>query len=192
MNYANLIIISFVLLLPCISSAQDKEIKGQATIMPPVGQSEVGATIFLDINFSEGINIYDKPNGKVITTTQNSVEKEDFVLFDLLHKTDSLFYVVAYHSLDESTIAKGWILKNKRLGIYSRAYDAENHPLVLYECPDDTSQIVAKKAYYDPVMYEVVDFEGKWLKIRAIINDITYQGWIPPEMQCSNVYSTCS
>lgn len=41
-------------------------------------------------------------------------------------------------------------------------------------------------------MYEVIDFEGKWLKIKAKINGKKYVGWIPPEEQCCNVYSTCN
>ena len=45
---------------------------------------------------------------------------------------------------------------------------------------------------YNPEMYEVVDFEGKWLKVKTKINGKNYEGWLSPEMQCSNVYSTCS
>lgn len=45
---------------------------------------------------------------------------------------------------------------------------------------------------YNPEMYEVTDFEGKWLKINAKIRGQVYSGWMPPELQCSNVYSTCN
>jgi hypothetical protein len=103
-----------------------------------------------------------------------------------------MFYVIAYHSLEEDTIVKGWILRNNHFGIYDRMYRPEERPLILYKNPNETSQIIVKKTYYDPVMHEVIDFSGNWLKIRTKINGKIYEGWLPPEMQCCNVYSTCS
>ena len=45
---------------------------------------------------------------------------------------------------------------------------------------------------YNPNMYEVSDFDGKWLKIKTEVKGQKYEGWMPPDEQCSNVYSTCN
>lgn len=188
----NLFVFYFVLLLSCGNVASKKGVKEVVINVPLSEQPKNIATIFLDIDFTETINLYDRPDGKIVATLKNNIKEENFVLFSLLQKNDSMFYVIAYHSLKEDIIERGWVFKNSHFGIYSRANDAVNRPLILYKNPNDTSQIVAKKTEYDPAMYEVIDFEEKWLKIKTKINNKTYQGWLPPEMQCSNVYSTCS
>lgn len=192
MRVLNLFVISFVLLSSCKNFVQNKEIKEQVVVEQPTEQPKKGVSIFLDIDFVGNINIYDKPNGKVISIVRNNVEEENFVLFDLLKKDNNMFYIVAYHSLEEDTIAEGWVFKNKHFRIYDRMYNPEKSPLILYKNPNNTSQIVSNKTYYDPVMHEVIDFSGNWLKVKTKINGIIYEGWLPPEMQCSNVYSTCN
>ncbi len=110
-------------------------------------------------------------------------------MFDLLEKNDSMFYITAYSSLDNTLITKGWIYKNNHIGIYSSTY---NRNFILYKIPYNEKEIIAIDKKYNPNMYEVIDFEGKWLKIKAKINGKKYEGWIPPEEQCCNVYSTCN
>lgn len=191
MKYFNLLIICFVLFFSCKNSAQKNGIK-ENDVVCLKDQCEETATIFLDINFTGDINIFDKPGGKIITTLKNNITEENFVMFDLLQKNDSMFYVIAYYSLDESIITKGWVFKNSHYGIYSRMYNPEVRPLILFENPNDTLHVIVKETKYNPNIYEVIDFDGNWLKVKVNINDKVYQGWIPPEMQCSNVYTTCS
>lgn len=192
MRSFKLLIIFIAVLLSCANKVtQDKEISEEDM----TNQSELYenvATVFLDIDFTGEIYVYDKPDGKIIKTLKNNIEETNFVMLDLLQKNDSMFYVIAYNSLEEDTITRGWIMKSHHLGIYSRMYTPEIDPLILYENPNDSLQIVAKDTEYNPEMYEVVDFEGKWLKVKTKINGKNYEGWLSPEMQCSNVYSTCS
>ena len=192
MRIFKLLIIFIAVLLSCANKVtQDKEISEEDM----TNQSELYenvATVFLDIYFTGEIYVYDKPDGKIIKTLKNNIEETNFVMLDLLQKNDSMFYVIAYNSLEEDTITRGWIMKSHHLGTYSRAYAPEIDPLILYENPNDTLQIVVKDTVYNPEVYEVVDFEGKWLKVKTKINGKNYEGWLSPEMQCSNVYSTCS
>ena len=149
-------------------------------------------TVFLDYEFSGEVQVFDKPNGMIVKTVKNNFEAEDNIMFDLLERNDSMFYVVVYWSMYNEFVIKGWICKSKYISIHTRANDAVNRPLILYKNPDNTSQIVAIDKEYNPEVYEVIDFKGRWLKIKAKINGKIYEGWIPPDMQCSNVYSTCS
>lgn len=146
-------------------------------------------SVFLDIDFSDEIQIFDKPKGKVIKMLKNNINEQDFIMFGLLEKNDSMFCVVAYSSLDKTFITKGWIYKNNHLGIYSSTYSRN---FILYKTPHNKREIMAIDKEYNPNMYEVIDFEGKWLKIKTKIKGEKYEGWIPPDEQCSNVYSTCN
>lgn len=145
------------------------------------------ASVFFNCESHEKVDIFDNYHNR-IRTLSNDFENENFLLFKLLNKNDSMFHVVAYWALDGKEIAKGWIYRNNDLGIFSAAYTGH---LILYEEPCNKDKIVAIDEY-NPDMYEVVDFCKDWLKIKARINSKLYYGWIPPEMQCWNVYSTCN
>lgn len=145
------------------------------------------AYVFLNPDFKGTKALYDKPNGKIIKYLQHNFNEEDYIGFKILDKNDSMFYVSANYEI-KGFIAKGWIKKDKNIGIYSRAYDCS---LKLYSKPNISSKINYTIKQYDPNMYVVVDCCGKWLKIKKIYNGVSHSGWISPDMQCSNVYSTC-
>jgi hypothetical protein len=148
-------------------------------------------SVFLDIDFAGKVDIFDVPNGKRIKSVQNDTEESDIIMFDLLQKKDSMYYyVIAYSGIDDEILAKGWIKKDNHLGVYSAAY-GEQH-CSLYELPFNREKIIVTENEYNPNMYEVIDFEGKWLKVKIKIKDKIYIGWMPPEMQCSNPYTTCN
>lgn len=147
------------------------------------------ATVFFDIEISGEINVFDKPHGKVIKTLQYDKNDENCIMFDLLEKNDSMYYVVAYTSMFGKLLAKGWIDKDNHLAIYS-SIGVGN--FVLYKVPHDKKNILAVEKEYTGDSYNVIDFDGQWLQIEAKINGKTYKGWIPPKEQCSNVYSTCN
>lgn len=146
-------------------------------------------TVFLDYDFLGEVCVFDEASSCKGRTVRNDIERENVVMFDLLAKNDSLFYVIAYWALDNEIIAKGWIRKESHLGVFSAAYDKT---FVLYEEPNRRSKVVLEDEEYNSDIYEVTDFEGKWLKINAKIRGQVYSGWMPPELQCSNVYSTCN
>lgn len=141
----------------------------------------------MDIDYEGEKNLYDTPGGSVIKILKHNLEDEDYIGFKIISRNDSMFYVEAYYSI-KGFIAKGWIKKDKYLGIYARSYDTN---LKLYKEPGVNSEILASEEY-NPCMYQVIDSSGGWLKIKAKIKNKTYEGWISPDMQCANVYSTCS
>lgn len=146
------------------------------------------ASVFLSIDFKGKKCLYAKPNSKMIRFLKQDFKNEDYITFKIIDKNDSMFYVSASYEIG-GFISKGWIKKDKNIGIYSRAYNA---PLKLYSKPSETSKICSIIKEYNPNMYIVIDCIGKWLKVKTIYKGKLYIGWMSPDMQCCNVYSTCN
>lgn len=85
--------------------------------------------------------------------------------------------------------ADGWLFLGDYVCVYSRAYQGF---LKLYNAPCESSGINSVVEGYDSGMYIVVGCSGDWLKVKRIKGDKIYTGWLSPEMQCDNPYSTCS
>ena len=146
-------------------------------------------TVFLNIEFEGTVAVFDIPHGKITKYVQNDIKEEDFVMFDLLQKQDSMYYVVAYSGLTDRILAKGWISKNNHLDIYFSAYDRD---LVIYKNANDRKKKMFSDKEYLFDNIEVLDFENNWLKIKFNYKGRSYNGWLPPEMQCANPYTPCS
>ena len=147
------------------------------------------AIVFLNLSFKNRVYVYDKPNGKILKSIKQDSANVDYLMFMLLKREKNMFFVRAYSSLDGRKIIDGWIDKNYPLGIYSSVY---NNDLKLFKLPYDRKKTVAKHIAYSPNAYKVIDFYGNWLLVKFRINNKIMYGWMPPECQCNNVYSTCS
>lgn len=171
-----------------MSKLQNEIMEFDSSYTKTINKDSNIASVFLDYNFIEDITVFDSI-GQVIKTIKNDIENENVVMFQLLEKNDSMFHVIAYWSLDLKFLVDGWIYKKNHLRIFSASY---NQDFILYEMPYTRENIVITENKYNPKMYEVIDFEGNWLKIKTKVGDKICQGWMPPEMQCSNIYSTCN
>jgi hypothetical protein len=153
-------------------------------------ENEKSNYIFLNPKSEKIELLYDKPCGKVVYKIKNDISNESFINLELVDKNDSMFLVIAYQPNYETK--KGWIKKSSTLGIYTRNYS--NEPIVLYREPNYSKKKYIINNYDFTIMCHVLDFSinNKWIKIRIKSKGRVYEGWIPPEMQCANVYSTCS
>lgn len=144
--------------------------------------------IIMDIDYAGVKYLYDKPGGRVIKKMKHDMEGEDFIVFSIVGKTDSMFHVKAYYSIKDY-IDEGWVKKDRHLEIFTR--ETPSHLFTLYQKADLKSPIVVIDKEFRSDACIVIDFQGQWLKIRTVVNGKIYEGWIPPEMQCANPYSTC-
>ena len=99
--------------------------------------TKCNASAFLSINFKGKKQLYDKPNGKIIKYIKQDMKNEDYITLEIIDKNDSMFYVSANYEIG-GFISKGWIKKDKNIGIYSRAY---NCLLKLYTKPNENSEV---------------------------------------------------
>ena len=125
----------------------------------------------------------------VIAYFKNKCEEECFVCIQVMYKKVDMLRVMVYYSVPPEKTVEGWISIKNPLGIYSRAY---KKPLTIYSQPTEASSAQNIFDEYINKTYAVLDCHGYWLKIRRILHGKVYIGWIPPEMQCSSVYTTCS
>ena len=102
---------------------------------------------------------------------------------------DSMFQVSAEYSI-QGHISDGWIDKNEHIGVYSRVYE-EGKSLVLYAAPRK-GDVAAKIPHYVQTLIPVTGCEKGWVRVRMPDKGKVFEGWLPPEEQCANAYTTCN
>lgn len=135
------------------------------------------------------IPIYEKPNGKIITQIINDTIKEDYYSIQIIKQSKGFSFVRASAAIIDTTTKTGWI-ETKYLGIYSSVY---SDTLKLFTQPDKKSKVksVINNPPYD--LLNVIDCKNGWLYIKYLdIDKRTKEGWLSPDNQCSNPYTTCN
>lgn len=145
-------------------------------------------TVFLNPDYTGIVQLVD--SNKIIQL-QNNVLESNYILFSLMKKEDNSYEVIAWNSSDESYIGTGKIHSDAPICIYSRQYIPKENPLRLYADHSLNSSFVSDTIYRTEAL-GVVDVYKKWLQIKILINGKEHIGWLPPNMQCANVYSTCN
>jgi len=146
------------------------------------------ATVLLDPEFKGELNLLESPKGKVLVKLKNNTKREDYILLKIKDEKAGMFYVSASYAIT-GHIADGWIHQGKEISICSRAYD---QPLELYASPDPHSKVESVIKKYSPQSMKVVGCSGQWLRVETIIEGKKYSGWLSPDMQCANPYTTCN
>ncbi|MCX6319477.1 MAG: hypothetical protein NTW29_19525 [Bacteroidetes bacterium] len=143
--------------------------------------------VFLSLKEKNKIVVYNSTQKtKILGWFGHKVKDEDYLMIDILNSNDSMYFVSATYSVSGKTI-KGWISRKTKLAIFSKFYDKE---LLLYKEPKKKE--VVFKAPPSVKELEVLACKDGWLKIRTKDREKRYTGWIPPESQCSNPYTTCN
>ena len=147
---------------------------------------ECNTSAFWSYMTKDSVPLYDSPGGKIIKYLKNYFANEDYIAFDIHRKRGNALEVTAYTF---KTKNPGWIYLNDSICVFSRAYQGN---LKLYKEPTEESEISCVIEEYDPDMYSVIDCYKDWLKVKRILHGKVYIGWMPPEMQCPEIMTTCS
>lgn len=134
------------------------------------------------------IPIYKEPNGNIITLIINDTIKEDYYTLQIIKQAKGFSFVKASTARIDTT-KTGWI-ETKYLGIYSSVYSGT---LKLFTQPDKKSKVksIIINPPYD--LLNVIDCRDRWLYVKYIdIDKKTKEGWLSPDNQCSNPYTTCN
>jgi len=129
--------------------------------------------------------VYQKKSvkSKVIYKLSNDTIKENYYIVIVYKTTNRWAYISAY-SPDSTIDQKGCILK-KKLGILTSEYP------VLYKHHNKKSKKIQIENYkYDYL--NILNCKDGWLKVKYYNGKKIYKGWLPPDNQCANPYTTCS
>jgi hypothetical protein len=138
---------------------------------------------------NESISLYPSADskGNELYAIKNDSINEIYYNFFISESKENLLKVVPT-SINDSLKKTGWI-RNKYVGIYSKNY---NRPLNLYSEANNQSK---KRHIIDEYITEpltIITCSKKWLYVSVMIKSSKYEGWMAPEDQCANVYSTCN
>lgn len=127
-------------------------------------------------------------NGEVICYIMNDTITEDYFGISIMKIKNNRAYVSASATLYDTLPKIGWI-QTKYLGIYPNKFSKIN----LYSKPDTKSLVrstIIKPEYYP---FNILDCKGAWLYVSYYdVDRKKKDGWLAPDDQCSNPYSTCN
>ncbi len=171
MKYQILLIFTLSLFSSC--KAQESKNYDCSVIMTPKG---IQIPLYSESNRNE-IKIY----------LLNDTVKEEYYNLNIYSQVGQVFKVSGFTPHD-TVYKKGWI-ESKYTGIYPSIFDE----IKLYTKPDTTSKVMStiiKPEYYP---FNVIKCHGKWLYVKYLDTDKgTKEGWLSPDNQCSNPYTTCN
>lgn len=151
--------------------------------------SKCNCSILIDPEYKGWVSVLTVPGGKLLQRIQHNFKSQDFLTLTISESSGDYFHVLASYSIDDGPDTKGWVKASKIIGIYSANY-SEN--LILYDRPHSNGKKVVVVKEYINTFLKVVGCHQKWLKIELNYKGKKFVGWMPPEMQCDNPYTTCS
>lgn len=140
--------------------------------------------------YKGSVIVYAKPNGKIVASAKHNFKEEDYLIFSVTNQTSDFFYGILEYSISGEKL-KGWVKKSKHIGIYTRNYE-EGKSLKLMSGRSTDSKVNAIVPEWTNQFYQVIAFDQKWAYVSVLYKGQVKQGWLSPEMQCANPYTTCN
>lgn len=157
---------------------------------PPSNSIQKGncnCDVLIDVENKNEVLVYDRPTGIVIKSLRHNFKDEDYLIAKIKKDSAGCFWVDISYSIAGNSF-EGWIKKTEPIGIYARNYESQ---LKLHSSPDKTSKITAI-LNWNPELYHVTGCSEKWLYVKIKVDDKVKMGWLSPDMQCANQYTTCN
>lgn len=145
--------------------------------------------IIIDPDYKGDVIVYDEPYGKQRAVIKQNYKDEDFLIFNITNQTKDFFYGTLEYSISEKKV-KGWVKKARYVGVYARNYSGKK--LNLYSNPSSQSHVISVIPEWINRLYQVTSYNGNWAYVEIVYNGQVRKGWLNPDMQCSNPYTTCN
>lgn len=112
------------------------------------------------------------------------------MVLQLQADSGTYFKVELNYSIVGRTPQYGWIQKSDVLGTYAANYNPTE--LHLYSRPNSSSSISSTVPDWIPQLYVVNACSGEWVHVSINYKGHNLEGWLSPDKQCANPYSTCN
>lgn len=142
---------------------------------------DIQVRAFTHYNSNQKLDIYNEPfNGKLLKK-MDPHEEAGYILQIIGAEKD--FFKVSFEDLDLKNV---WVKKGT-LGLITRNYDDQK--LNLYSKPNLDSSV--SSVLQKEQIVRVLGACNKWAYVETISDGEIKRGWLQPEMQCANPYTTC-
>lgn len=142
----------------------------------------------IDPAYKGVVKIFDKPNGKMMRGLRQNFKNEDFLVFQIDSATSSYFHATITYAVSGKKHA-GWISKKEYIGTFPRVYADTAY---LYEKANNRAKRLAGIPTGRNSLVQIVNCNNKWVYVKTKGHEIRLQGWLKPEDQCANPYTTCN
>jgi hypothetical protein len=159
------------------------------SILGSFAQLTCKCSAFLSIDNHTKIPIVFLPTGDTTYIIQNDSSNQ--FTFEILRQDVKYFLVVPSNTnpqAERQVLDTGWI-HSSYLKIFARNYSST---LTLYQDATTNSAPKTTIKEFFPDEYQILKCKKDWLYVRLQKNNVTYEGWMSPEMQCDNPYTTCN
>ena len=153
--------------------------------------SKCNCKALVDVEYKKEIVVFDKPNGEVLKRIMHNIKEEDFLILTIRKDSLDYFYVDISYSIRENTNTRGWIKKTNAIGIYARNYSL-GEKLNLYSRPNLTSKIISTIPEWTNQLYVITKCSQEWAYVKIKYKGQLKEGWLQPDEQCDNPYTTCN
>jgi hypothetical protein len=127
-----------------------------------------------------------KSSEVLFSIKNDSIKENYFNLF--IHQFKDNMFLVTPSDMTNKKYKKGWISIGN-VGIYSNNYSKK---LKLYSKPDKNKGVENVFDDYINIPLNVLKCKDKWLFVSFVLNKKKYEGWLSPDSQCANVFTTCN
>ena len=148
-------------------------------------------SVLLDPEFKGSIDVLKNPGGDRLQSIKHNLKGEDLVTFEVKQKAQGYFFVTADYFIS-GHIVDGWIKANDAFGIYVRGYSPGDSLRFRTAPAISAKTIVVVKGYMSKLLPVIDCNPSGWVKVRFRYDGRKYEGWLAPEDQCANPYTTCS
>jgi hypothetical protein len=152
------------------------------------GQNE--CTAIIDWQYIGDIEIFEKPNGKIITTVKNDSINEDFLHLTINNQTEEYFYVTISLAINYNEII-GWIKKAEYIGAYKK-HEVINMKLILYSENKISNENKIEIENWNPTLLTFEKYSENMVLVSLNQNGKKITGWIEKNELCANSYTTCN
>lgn len=134
------------------------------------------------------VPLYQNEKENIVDSIFNDTVQENYALIGIYQIKKNMAKVKVTFSMDSVTIKDGWI-DTKYLGIHLAHY-SDTVKIMLHPCLDSKISFEIKNPQWEE-FYIVKDACKNWLYIQSIDSSQNY-GWLAPEYQCDNPYTSCN
>lgn len=154
-------------------------------------KSSCNCRAMIDINYKNEVSIFDKPNGKIIQKLKHNFEEEDYLTLTILKDSADYYKVNISYSIKENSNLIGWLKKSNNIGTFAKNYSPKEK-LNLYTKPNKKSKIKSIIPNWTNQLYIIKKCDEKWVYVKIKYKGVAKEGWLEPEKQCDNPYTTCN